>query len=379
MTLLRNTFITLWFLIHTILAIDITSDRIDRGTVQFELSDITIHSGASWSIINNGRSILRGDLTVESDAGFYITSTSSIVSLQVSLASLFGSIKNDGIISFDSSSSLTSSDYTLVGGSFVNNGEIYMGASGIISGTLTGSMAITSADWTNNGLIVFYQNQRSSGNVNLGTPLGKITNDGQICLYNQVYRQLTEIQGSGCITADEDSTIYIGNGLLGISTTHNFYLHDSDSSLVAPAISTSQTFNVYGFGNGNKIGLSLPLVGSVLPLRAAYSYDADTGILTLRNILLTQYFNIGLGYDSSLFQIVTDSGAGIPSTILGSVRYNGPVPERTLPAACQIECKKAREAPGVEPTEYLTTVTSTLSDGSVTTESGIVDETTDSQ
>ena len=154
----------------------------------------------------------------------------------MSLASLFGSIKNDGIIAFDSSASLTSSDYTLVGGSFVNNGEIYMGASGIVSGTLTGSMAITSAYWTNNGLIVFYQNQRSSGNVNLGTPLGKIRNDGQICLYNQVYRQLTEIQGSGCITADEDSTIYIGNGLLGISTTHNFYLHDSDSSLVAPAI-----------------------------------------------------------------------------------------------------------------------------------------------
>ena len=61
------------------MAIDITSDRIDRGTVQFELSDITIHSGASWSIINSGRSILRGDLTVESDAGFYITLTSSIV------------------------------------------------------------------------------------------------------------------------------------------------------------------------------------------------------------------------------------------------------------------------------------------------------------
>ena len=254
-----------------------------------------------------------------------------------------------------------------------------MGASGIVSGTLTGSMAITSADWTNNGLIVFYQNQRSSGNVNLGTPLGKITNDGQICLYNQVYRQLTEIQGSGCITADEDSTIYIGNGLLGISTAHNFYLNDTDSSLVAPAISRSQTFNVYGFGNGNKIGLTLPLAGSILPLRSAYSYDTSTGILTLRNVLLVQYFNIGLGYNPSLFQIVTDSGAGIPSTILGSVRYNGPVPERTLPAACQIACRKAREVPGVDPTEYLTTVTSTLSDGSVTTESGIVDETTDSQ
>ncbi|KAK6891652.1 Cell wall protein RBR3, partial [Candida tropicalis] len=371
MTLIRNFLVTFWFLIQCIWAIDITSDRIDRGTLQLELSDITIHSGASWSIINNGRSILRGDLTVESDAGFYITSTSSIVSLQVSLASLFGSIKNDGIIAFDSSASLTSSDYTLVGGSFVNNGEIYMGASGIVSGTLTGSMAITSADWTNNGLIVFYQNQRSSGNVNLGTPLGKITNDGQICLYNQVYRQLTEIQGSGCITADEDSTIYIGNGLLGISTAHNFYLNDTDSSLVAPAISRSQTFNVYGFGNGNKIGLTLPLAGSILPLRSAYSYDTSTGILTLRNVLLVQYFNIGLGYNPSLFQIVTDSGAGIPSTILGSVRYNGPVPERTLPAACQIACRKAREVPGVDPTEYLTTVTSTLSDGSVTTESGI--------
>ena len=31
--------------------------------------------------------------------------------------------------------------------------------------------------------------------------MGSITNDGQICLNNQVYEQTTQIKGSGCFTA----------------------------------------------------------------------------------------------------------------------------------------------------------------------------------
>ncbi|MCP8719464.1 MAG: hypothetical protein M5F18_09250, partial [Asgard group archaeon] len=369
MLLLRSILLTLVFLFNYALSKDITVDTVDRGSISLSVGDINIHTGASWSIINNAVSALAGSLNVESDAGFYITLTSPLIGLDVTLLSTLGSIVNDGIIAFNSVKSLTSSTYNLVGAKFENNGEMYLGASGVLSGT----MSITSLLWKNSGLLVFYQNQRNSGDVRLGTPLGSITNDGQICLINQVYRQTNDIKGSGCITAQEDSTIYIPSAIQSFDTQQSIYLKDSESSIIVQALSTAQTFNVYGFGNGNKIGLTVPLVGNLIPSYPAYKYDESTGILTLRNLLLKQNFNIGLGYSSSLFQIVTDSGIGLPSTLLGSVQYNGPVPERSISATCQIECKELPEAPGVEPTEYLTTLTSTLSDGSVTTESGIVD------
>ena len=79
--------------------------------------------------------------------------------------------------------------------------------------------------------------------------------------------------------------------------------------------------------------------------------------MTLRNTLLEQKFNIGTGYEPSKFQVVTDSGSGTPSTVLGSVAYYGHVPTRTLPKSCQIPCKPIPEAPGTQPTEYTTTIT----------------------
>lgn len=113
------------------------------------------------------------------------------MALQVTLTSLLDLITNDGVISLDSRASLTASNYNLIGLSFTNNGEMYLAASGVLPST----MDLTAASWTNNGLIVAYQNQRSSGVLNLGTPLGAITNNGQICLYNQVYQQQTRIEG----------------------------------------------------------------------------------------------------------------------------------------------------------------------------------------
>ena len=50
-----------------------------------------------------------------------------------------------------------------------------------------------------------------------------------------------------------------------------------------------------------------------------------------------QNFNIGKGYDPMLFSIVSDELVGL-STLLGSIQYNGPVPERTLSNSCQLEC-----------------------------------------
>ena len=361
--------LTAYLLVNPVFGIDITEDKVDRGAIDLSAGDITIHSGASWSIINNALTSILGSVEVQEEAGLYITLTSPLLALEVTLTSLIDSITNDGVIAFNSVASLTSATYNLVGASFTNNGEMYLGASGL----LPSLMSITAADWTNEGLLVFYQNQRTSGVVTLGAVL-PIKNNGQICLFHETYQQSTPITGSGCITTQVDSLIYFPNSLLSVDSAQSIYLADRKSSIIVQALSAPQTFNVYGFGNGNKIGLSVPLAGALVT--SPYSYDSKTGILTLRAAVLSQKFNIGTGYDSRNFEIVTDTAGGLLSTLKGSVRYNGPVPERELPEACQIPCKGLPEAPGTEPSEYTTTVTE-IGNGRFATRTGVVQISTD--
>lgn len=254
-------------MVNPVFGIDITEDKVDRGAIDLSAGDITIHSGASWSIINNALTSILGSVEVQEEAGLYITLTSPLLALEVTLTSLIDSITNDGVIAFNSVASLTSATYNLVGASFTNNGEMYLGASGL----LPSLMSITAADWTNEGLLVFYQNQRTSGVVTLGAVL-PIKNNGQICLFHETYQQSTPITGSGCITTQVDSLIYFPNSLLSVDSAQSIYLADRKSSIIVQALSAPQTFNVYGFGNGNKIGLSVPLAGALVT--SPYSYDS---------------------------------------------------------------------------------------------------------
>ena len=240
---------------------------------------------------------------------------------------------------------------------------MYLGADGSVGLPL---FLILTPDWNNNGLLVFYLKTRTTGPVSLGTPLGTINNNGQICLYNELYTQTTNIAGTGCITAIDDSSIFLSNTVLNIDSNQWFYLQDPQSSLRATAISVPKTYNVAGFGNGNKIGLDIPLV-NLPPLLDAWDYDTTTGILTLRGAgLLSQNFNIGLGYDPSLFSITTDDDLGLLSVLFGAVSYAGP-PPNPAPAVCQ-PCKQLPPAPGTSATESTTTIVTTNSDGSVCTE-----------
>ncbi|EMG50047.1 hypothetical protein G210_4943, partial [Candida maltosa Xu316] len=108
-----------------------------------------------------------------------------------------------------------------------------------------------------------------------------------------------------------------------------------------------------------------------------YIYDEETGILTLTSTSNYRYnFIIGTGYDPELFQIVTLTAVGLATANLGSVTYTGEVPERELPAACQIPCKEQPPFPIDDTfpmtTVYTTTWTRTDEEGQATTESGIV-------
>ncbi|KHC46443.1 hypothetical protein MGC_05695, partial [Candida albicans P37039] len=172
MQLFQNIIVSIALLTQIVFAIEITENKVDRGTVTLNLGDITIYPGASWSIIDNAYTNFVGKLDVRDGAGLYISSTSHLLALQVSLTTLLHSITNNGVVSFDSRISRTSSSYDLRGVSFTNNGEMYF----VASGEFSSSTALTSASWTNTGLLSFYQNQRTSGTVSLGMPLGSITN-----------------------------------------------------------------------------------------------------------------------------------------------------------------------------------------------------------
>ena len=268
------------FLLPICLTFKITENRIDRGKLNFEIQDITIKSGAFWSIVDNSICTFFGSLMVEPQASLYVSLTSPILALQVAFVSILGVFHNQGNITFDSSASLTSATYRIITLTFRNTGRMFFSASGKFPNT----MDIVASDWTNNGLLSFHQDQRTSGVVSLGSALGTITNNGQIKLSNQVYQQRTQISGSGCFVAINNSTIYISNSLLPVQITQSFYLADSTSSIIVDSFSATQTFNVYGFGNGNMIGLTLPLVGNYW--YSSYTYDATTGILIMRNVFL---------------------------------------------------------------------------------------------
>ncbi|KAI3403118.2 hypothetical protein KGF56_004007 [Candida oxycetoniae] len=360
--------LALWFFISSILGLEITTNTIDRNTISLNVGDITIHSGAYWSIIDNAVAAFVSSITVETNAGLYISSTSPIIGLQVTLLGLSNSIVNNGVISFNALASLLPSTYNLIGSSFKNTGEMYLGGSGIA----LSEMSITATTWENSGLLVFYQSQRTTSELFLGTALLSITNNGQVCLYNQAYHQSTSIDGTGCWTAQVDSTIYIANAALAVSQDQTFYLADSASSIIVEALSSSHTYKVYGFGQqsdgvSNIIGLTLPLVGGLTT--DAYSYNILTGVLTLRTTLLEQDFDIGYGYDFTKFRIVSD---GLLPNILGnSVEYDGPCPRPGLPSQC-IACKELPPIPGANPTSYTTTITTTDSDQHALTETGMV-------
>ncbi|KAL6454627.1 LOW QUALITY PROTEIN: RBR3 Cell wall protein RBR3 [Candida maltosa Xu316] len=335
----------------TLFAITIKENTVDYGIINLGTCDIDIKKGSYWSIIDNIATAFAGKVT--NNGELFITSTSSAIALQVTLASGFGSIVNNGVMSFDSAAAnLASSHYNLIGMSFENTGEMYMTSS---SALLPSLVSLTAPIWKNTGMMTFHQAKKQSGIVTLGgiAPM-RITNEGQICLYNQDYYQTSN--GEGCISAQQNGRISL-----------NIYLSFKDQ-LIVLGDSTSvlhvfgkcplwpQTVNVAGFGNGNLISLSTPL-GSYF--QSAYEYDASTGILTLRSSIFTQQFNIGKGYDPDLFSLVDDSWLGLMSN---AITYTGPVPSESNSSEKCLRCKNPPVAPGFYGRDFFTTYVRTLND-----------------
>ncbi|ABN68018.2 hyphally regulated cell wall protein Exo-alpha-sialidase, partial [Scheffersomyces stipitis CBS 6054] len=348
-------FVAVLFSIATVWAKTITEDTIDRGAVAIDADETIIVDGVYWSLVDNDYTNFAGNVDVGEGSGFYISNTSPS---SMYVAILSGSFVNDGITSWNAIEAINAPTFNIDGFNFINNGEVYMSADG---STGNPSMGITTTNFDNNGLLVFYQNYRTGNSVELGDDLLTINNNGQICLHNKLYAQRTSIAGTGCISAVDDSSIFIQYSALDIDTNQVFHLQDSNSNLRAAAAITPKTYTVAGFGNGNKIGLDF-----ALQTLNPWTYDPVSGILTLRSTLLSQRFNIGTGYDPALFSITTESGLGLSTVTRGALTYSGP-PPNAIPEVCQ-PCPVPPEAPGMDPIEYTTTIVTTNPDGSICTE-----------
>ncbi|KAF6069517.1 Hyphally regulated cell wall protein 1 [Candida albicans] len=365
MKVVSNFIFTILLTLNLSAALEVVTSRIDRGGIQGFHGDVKVHSGATWAILGTTLCSFFGGLEVEKGASLFIKSDNGpVLALNVALSTLVRPVINNGVISLNSKSSTSFSNFDIGGSSFTNNGEIYLASSGLVKSTAY----LYAREWTNNGLIVAYQNQKAAGNIAFGTAYQTITNNGQICLRHQDFVPATKIKGTGCVTADEDTWIKLGNTILSVEPTHNFYLKDSKSSLIVHAVSSNQTFTVHGFGNGNKLGLTLPLTGNRDHFR--FEYYPDTGILQLRAAALPQYFKIGKGYDSKLFRIVNSRG------LKNAVTYDGPVPNNEIPAVCLIPCTNGPSAPESESDLNTPTTSSieTSSYSSAATESSVVSE-----
>lgn len=338
------------FMVTCVTGADIYYDTVARGAYNFGAGPITVHSGATWSIVNNANSAFISSLHVEQDARFFVTSISPLISSTVTLLGVINSIVNDGLISFSAHPLSKDSHYNLLGASFKNNGEMYLTGAG------DSDMFLDSIFWENNGLLVFAQYQRTKQNINTGIPLGSIRNNGQICLFNKTFKQtLHDIEGSGCITAEENSAIYLANIQRTISTKQKFQLTDSKSSFIVEPYISKRVFKVEGFGQRAGGASNIISINRAID-RGEWSYDSNTGVLYIGNFLRSAYFNIGKGYDKSKFAIVDLNIVEMDFVSRGALAYNGPVPNPSYP--CQ-KCKRAPVDPGAQPTQVLTTITQT--------------------
>lgn len=309
-------------------ALTITTDTWDYGIVKVDVGPVTINSGALWAIIDNAVSIFSGSLTVAQNAGLYIATQSESLELKVSVLDYISSIKNDGIISFDSRSSKKSPSYKLNAAKFRNTGEIYYVAQGSKN---TPTFDIKSLDWQNSGFITFYQNEESAAAVHLGKKLDKIENTGDICLYNTVYRQTGRVIGGGTVHIQANSTVFIDNPLSSIEQT--FFFEGPGGQLVVSSVGT-QDYTIGGFGEGNYIGLNSPVL--------SYTYDSNSGILSLYpNVLKlsSQDFIIGKGYDANKFRTTSHIFPGLSLPFFNTIVYNGPVPADSTKPNNYRECK----------------------------------------
>ena len=344
---------------------DVSSSLIHYHDFNFNVGDIAIRNGASFSLVNTFDCLFKGDLTIEEKSKLYITSTGRALILHI--AGLFNKVKNDGLLVVNTLESHAAAICKILGASFVNTGDAIFAFQGRF---LPPIIALTARQWQNFGRMHFLQKFPSKSLAMLGHFGGTIENHGTLCFTNQIFKQLTTIDGRGCIALEKSSSFFIENSLFPIDRRQVIYMGEGNPSIQAVVTTFPQTFKVANFGgNGaHKIGLNLPLMYFPHHDEHDWFYDEETGILTLRATeFLSQNFDIGLGYDPSKFEVCSDESVGFLWVFNGAIKYNGPAPNPGRPSICQA-CPGIHSAPGAEPSTTTKSIITTKTDGAVYTE-----------
>ncbi|CCD26649.1 uncharacterized protein NDAI_0I00800 [Naumovozyma dairenensis CBS 421] len=309
---------------------------------------VVVDSDAYLALIHGSTQTFSNDLTV--NGGLYI-SDSNTADAGMTLTTN-GNLENTGIIVVDNRNATTGMEATIGGSTFRNDGQMFF--AGSYKGTSNAFNINPSTSLINTGTIQFSQDAIGSSEADLKSE--SITNDGTICLQNMKSIIQSDVNGNGCFDIGVNSMYVIQGKDTAIATNQTFYLSSTTSSLYSESNALTDNIIVRGFGNGNTLTFRTSVVSS--------SYDSETGILSVNLFPFIYHdYNIGLGYDSSLFQVKSVSNSITPDLINNGLAYLGPPPTSSRPAVCSV-CQPIPWIPFPPldiPAPYTTTIVSNTS------------------
>ncbi|RCK54641.1 Cell wall protein IFF11 [Candida viswanathii] len=325
--LLKNFIIPFLIAATTVTAfLDISSSLTKFASFDFNVGDISITKGASFTLVDKIDAIFQGGLSIEKDCDLFLVS--KVEAIKVKLENIFSTVVNKGLWVIKTVEATKKAIISIAVAKLENIGNLiyYIEAE---------KLAIISKNIKNTGCIHIKQDACTDTVAELGCNGGSIENQGTICLTNYKAKIFAPVSGSGCIAIEKDSHIEIGD-FFSFDKEQTFYLGASKGSICAAPSLIPKTYKVVNFSKEKKISLTTPLGSFSLLKQAAFSYDSNSGVLTLRAGLKSQKFFIGKGYDSSKFSVCKDDNT--------AVEYDGDCPAPSRPAVCQ-PCPEAPETP----------------------------------
>ncbi|KAK6197617.1 uncharacterized protein RJT21DRAFT_142307 [Scheffersomyces amazonensis] len=294
-----------------------------------------------------------------------------------------GGIHNTGFFMYnDNTTNCGPPTYTIHGNFFINEGTFILAGCQACDGSTNIIKPYgTNAIFHNTGVLAYMQYFMTVGDApstywgsdSACTTSGVATviNNGSLCLFNNnpVY-QGSQYAGNGCIDIGNQSTFFLRCAqLFGLDgNLQTFYLSTNTSVLYFDNIGVSNApatpYLVSGWGNNNQITIHIS--------DPVWNYDGKTLSITAASV--TYQFIIGPGYDPSL--ISWSQGPSGNNLRVGGARfvYNAPPPDSSRPSVC-LPCPtvipKLYDILQDQP-DYTTTFTTTKSDGSVETDSGVI-------
>ncbi|KAL3231206.1 some similarities with uniprot [Nakaseomyces bracarensis] len=292
-----------------------------------------VNSNNFLALLDSDTYNFQGPLTINSNAGVFIGSRDNDNNGLSSSFTVPGDLNNNGILVFSNHNKTAGGNLKWTFGSINNYGTMYF------DGSSTASKNAFDVDATtqiiNKGLIHFSQqptNWDSYGNLNAPS----FINDGTICLNNIKSQTLSSVDGTGCIVVSDDSAYIMQSISHGVVGPQTIFLSGQGSELYCESDSKTDNILVAGFGDGNFITFRT----SIDPFRGKWSYDTDTGVLTVKVWpTMTHIFNIGKGYDSGKFKWKQVNNHVAPTLVNNAIYYDGPIPDAANKGDNCLPCK----------------------------------------